>query len=88
MQEQFLGRERELEILKRLLTKRSASLVVIKGRRRIGKSRLIEEFGKSLKTYTFIGLPPEKKMTSQMQKAEFSRQMEQELQIPGLRADD
>lgn len=61
MNERFLGRERELDILKRLLTKKSASLVVIKGRRRIGKSRLIEEFGKALKTYTFIGLPPEKK---------------------------
>jgi hypothetical protein len=30
MEERFLGRERELEILKRLLTKKSASLVVIK----------------------------------------------------------
>ena len=88
MNERFLGRERELDILKRLLTKKSASLVVIKGRRRIGKSRLIEEFGKALKTYTFIGLPPEKKMTAQMQRAEFSRQMERELQIPGLGAKD
>ncbi|MBX9922548.1 MAG: ATP-binding protein [Rhabdochlamydiaceae bacterium] len=88
MEERFLGRERELEILKRLLTKKSASLVVIKGRRRIGKSRLIEEFGKSLKTYTFVGLPPEKKMTAQMQRTEFSRQIERELQIPGLQAKD
>ena len=88
MEERFLGRERELGILKRLLTKRSASLVVIKGRRRIGKSRLIEEFGKPLKTYTFIGLPPEKKVTAQMQRMEFSRQMERQLQIPGLQTKD
>lgn len=88
MEELFFGRERELGILSRLLTKKSASLVVIKGRRRIGKSRLIEEFGKSLKTYTFIGLPPEKKVTARMQREEFARQMAKELQIPGLLAKD
>ena len=52
----FIGREAELEDLKRFLRKKTASLIVIKGRRRIGKSRLIEEFGKNLKMYSFIGL--------------------------------
>jgi AAA+ ATPase superfamily predicted ATPase len=84
MHEQFLGRRRELDILNRLLTKKNASLVVIKGRFRIGKSRFIKEFGKQLKTFTFVGLPPEKKMTAKMQKAEFARQMESQFQIPGL----
>jgi AAA+ ATPase superfamily predicted ATPase len=36
----FIGRKQELQTLKNLLYKRSASLIVIKGRRRIGKSRL------------------------------------------------
>lgn len=40
----FIGREKELESLKGLILKKSASLVVIRGRRRIGKSRLAEEF--------------------------------------------
>jgi hypothetical protein len=38
----FFGRERELARLKELTAKKSASLVVIKGRRRIGKSRLTD----------------------------------------------
>jgi uncharacterized protein len=88
MKDPFFGRQRELQILQRLLTKRTASLVVIKGRRRIGKSRLAEEFGKSLKTYTFVGLPPEKQTTAQHQREEFSRQMQEQIGIPGLSADD
>lgn len=44
----FIGRTEELEHLKQLLTKKSAGLVVIRGRRRIGKSRLINEFGNSV----------------------------------------
>jgi len=82
----FFGRQRELEMLRRLLQKSTASLVVIKGRRRIGKSRLAEEFGKSLTTYTFVGLPPEKKVTAQMQRKHFANQMQRMLQIPGLEA--
>jgi AAA+ ATPase superfamily predicted ATPase len=84
----FHGRQRELKILRRLLTKRSASLVVLKGRRRIGKSRLAEEFVKPLKSYTFVGLPPEKKLTAKMQRAEFVKQMQRMLGLPGLKTDD
>ena len=43
---EFIGRKKELEDLNLLLRKKSASLVVIRGRRRIGKSRLIQEFVK------------------------------------------
>jgi AAA+ ATPase superfamily predicted ATPase len=39
----FIGRETELTLLKELTRKQSASLVVIRGCRLIGKSRLIEE---------------------------------------------
>ena len=42
----FVGRENELRRLQDLSRSGRASLVVIKGRRRIGKSRLAEEFGK------------------------------------------
>ena len=38
----FVGREKELESLSLLLDKRTASLVACRGRRRIGKSTLIE----------------------------------------------
>ena len=40
----FIGRKKELESLNLLLKKKSASIVVIRGRRRVGKSRLIKEF--------------------------------------------
>jgi AAA+ ATPase superfamily predicted ATPase len=39
----FIGRETELSRLKGLLSNRSASLIVVRGRRRIGKSRLLAE---------------------------------------------
>jgi AAA+ ATPase superfamily predicted ATPase len=42
----FIGRKAELERLKALYRKKNSSLVVVKGRRRIGKSRLIGEFAK------------------------------------------
>lgn len=44
----FIGRKRELELLE-LLPRTKANLVVIKGHRRIGKSRFVEEFAKSKK---------------------------------------
>jgi AAA+ ATPase superfamily predicted ATPase len=80
----FFGRRVELEKLSRLLKKSTASLVVIKGRRRVGKSRLAEEFGKSHKTYTFIGLPPEPKVTAKMQRENFTSQMQRYFIIPGI----
>lgn len=40
----FIGRKQELEKLKALHNKAVPSLVVVKGRRRIGKSRLIAKF--------------------------------------------
>ena len=42
----FVGREEQLEQLKALWRKPVASLVTCRGRRRIGKSTLIEEFAR------------------------------------------
>jgi AAA+ ATPase superfamily predicted ATPase len=52
----FVGRKEELEQLTSFLTKKSASLIVVRGRRRIGKSRLIEEFAKGKRFLTFAGI--------------------------------
>lgn len=72
----FFGREDEYEKLKALLLKNSSSLVVMRGRRRIGKSRLAQEFSKLFqKHYFFTGLSPTKITTSASQKKEFRRQM-------------
>lgn len=70
----FIGRKKELAQLNNVLNLPSASMVVIRGRRRIGKSRLIKEFSKAFKSYTFIGLPPTKTTTAQDQRDEFNRQ--------------
>ncbi len=84
---QFIGRETEMDRLKGLLSKRSASLIVLRGRRRIGKSRLLAEFGKEMKSFFFSGNPPVSKVTAQSQRNIFTDQLER-LGIPGVKADD
>jgi hypothetical protein len=84
----FFGRERELKLLHDLNEERGASLVVIKGRRRIGKTRLINEFCKEYKTISLIGLAPEKKITAAEQRQHFANQLEQQTSLSGLGADD
>ena len=73
----FIGRRSELELLNNEVDRGMARLVVIRGRRRIGKSRLVEEFVKQnhLKAYTFSGILPVKRTTIKMQLEEFSKQM-------------
>lgn len=63
----FIGRKHELKLISDLQKKGTASLVVVYGRRRIGKSRLIQEFGKDKKFYAFEGLYPKSGSTSQEQ---------------------
>lgn len=83
----FIDREPELERLRSLRTKRSASLIVVRGRRRIGKSRLLEEFGKEMNNFFFSGNPPIEGTTAQSQRDIFSRQLER-AGIPGVQSDD
>lgn len=71
----FFGRKKELEQLKAMLDKRVASLVVIKGRRRIGKSRLVQEFSKNIRSFVFSGIPPTEKTTELDQLHEFGWQL-------------
>ncbi len=72
----FIGRQDELKLLEGLLLKQSSSLVVVYGRRRIGKSRLIEEFAKKYRFISFSGLFPEESMTNQDQLNEFTRRFQ------------
>lgn len=85
---QFIGRKDELKDLNLLLKKKTASLVVIRGRRRIGKSRLIQEFGTKHRFYQFTGLAPTKDSTIQSQLNEFSRQLSIQTSLPEIIADD
>lgn len=84
----FYGRKRELAVLRERLSHHTASLVVIRGRRRIGKTRLIEEFGKTVKTLTFTGLPPDEKVTAEMERDHFARQLQKQVGVSGIRTDD
>lgn len=84
----FLGREHEYERLKELLLKGSSSMAVIRGRRRIGKSRLAQEYAKLFpKSYLFTGIPPVAKTTPSKQRSEFRRQMT-EMGIASYDSDD
>ena len=79
----FVGRERELNLLNELFQKETASLVVCRGRRRIGKSRLIQEFGKTAKVFfEFQGLPPRSGITNQKQLDSFARQIAKQTKLP------
>lgn len=84
----FIGRQRELQALQDLLSKKTASLVVIKGRRRIGKTRLILEFAKGKKFFRFTGLAPTVGVTAQSQRDEFSLQLNQQTGLPEIKTDD
>jgi len=90
----FFGREYELNLLENLKQKRIASLLVIRGRRRIGKSRLVDEFSKNaLKTdklayYKFAGLPPTAQTTAQSERDEFARQLAKNFRTALLKAED
>ncbi len=84
----FIGRKKELEGLRGLLRSKIASLAIIKGRRRIGKSRLAREFAKDFThAYTFVGLAPTKGIVDHHQREFFMAQMEQQgvLQQSGQR---
>jgi len=83
----FIGREPEIARLKSLLSKKSASLIVVRGRRRIGKSRLLAEFGKEMKSFFFSGMPPIKKTNARLQREEFAGQMER-MGLPDAKSDD
>lgn len=83
----FVGRKRELEVLKRFLKKKTASLIVVRGRRRVGKSRLIREFSKPHQYYAFSGIAPTKHTTAQSQRDEFASQLAKQ-GFPKIQAND
>ena len=69
----FIGREKELELLDALWGRDSGVLVTCRGRRRIGKSTLIEEFAarSAARFLSIEGLAPHKRMTDAVQRRRF-----------------
>lgn len=81
----FIGREIELAQLRRIARLPKASLVVCRGRRRIGKSTLIEHFSREFEHfYEFQGMAPRKGIASQDQLANFGRLLAEQLRLPSL----
>ncbi|MES2204653.1 MAG: ATP-binding protein [Pseudomonadota bacterium] len=81
--ENFTGRALELRKLKDLVPHPGPRLVVITGRRRVGKSRLIQEFASNSNQcfFSFSGLAPVEGVTDQTQRDAFGRQLAQLLNI-------
>lgn len=84
----FIGRQRELSLLKALKATKRAAIVTIKGRRRIGKSRLVREFANGQRLLDFVGIAPIEGVTAQDQRDNFARQFVGHLRIPPLTFND
>lgn len=78
----YIGRVSELKKLQLQFDMGRASLVVVKGRRRIGKSRLVSEFAQNKQFWHFSGLAPTPKMSTQDQLDNFSAQLCQYTGLP------
>lgn len=81
----FIGRKNELENLALIHKKSNPCLVVVKGRRRVGKSTLINFFASKCtknKLWGFAGLAPQDGMDDQTQRDNFAKQLAYNLQTP------
>jgi len=84
----FIGRKEELQKLHELRHFKRVVLVVIKGRRRIGKTRLVSEFAEGKRFLSFTGLPPTDITSVQSQLGIFARQLSRNLELPEQTFDD
>ena len=81
----FVGRENELGLLRELTELPKASLVICRGRRRIGKSTLINQFGKDFpRFFQFQGLPPRPGQTWRDQLTAFAQAISAAFDFPKM----
>ncbi|MGV2433235.1 MAG UNVERIFIED_CONTAM: AAA family ATPase [Rickettsiaceae bacterium] len=85
---EFIGRREELKKLNDLSNSGRATMSVIKGRRRIGKSRLIKEFAKDKVFLSFSGISPVENVNAQSQRDEFANQLVGNLKLSLLTFSD
>lgn len=84
----FIGREEELARLNDVAALRRSAMVVIKGRRRVGKSRLVSEFAKDMVLLPFAGMAPIDGISSQDQYKTFANNLSALFNIPPFTFDD
>ncbi len=80
----FIGRIEQQAALEEMIQRPKAHLVVIRGRRRIGKSRLAEEVGKGKRFLCFSGIAPEPGVDAQSQRNSFANQLSVQLNMPQM----
>jgi hypothetical protein len=84
----FIGRESELQKLQEFKKRNVAGIVVICGRRRIGKSTLVEHFASGMRFLEFYGLAPRKGLTPRDQLDHFSELLGLAFQLPLMKFDN
>lgn len=84
----FIGRKNELQRLQDLWFFNRVCLAVIKGRRRVGKSRLINEFSQGKRFLSFTGQAPIDSMSAQDQRDVFAHQLAEILGQPQMQFAD
>jgi AAA+ ATPase superfamily predicted ATPase len=86
----FVGRKEELARLHMLSDQNRSAIAVIKGRRRIGKSRLASEYAKirGCRLLTFSGLAPSQEINLQQQIDHFAAQLCLQVGIPRITFND
>lgn len=87
----FIGRKTELHDLTITAQRPGAKFVVIKGRRRVGKSTLTKQFAKTqkhLRHYYLTGIPPSQTAGAQAELDNFSHQMKTVFKLKHLDATD
>jgi AAA+ ATPase superfamily predicted ATPase len=80
----FIGRISELQTLHAFKQRKIAGLGVVYGRRRIGKSTLIEKFAENSRFLEFYGLPPGQCTSNADQLSHFGRQIGKAFNVPAM----
>ncbi len=84
----FIGRKKELEQLKEFKKRKVAGIIVCSGRRRIGKSTLIEHFGETTRFLEFYGLAPREQITNKDQLDHFGELLGLKFNLPSMKFDN
>jgi len=89
MKTRFVGRDSEIKELSGFLRAEKSSLLLCRGRRRIGKSTLIQQLGSKANHFIEIqGLPPRENITLKDQLESFSQQFSRQIDFPALKLEN
>lgn len=89
MKSGFIGRDSEIQELSDFLRVKKSSLLICRGRRRIGKSTLIQQLGGKANHFIEIqGLPPRENITVKDQLGSFSQQFSRQTDFPALKLEN